>query len=142
MKMFMGLLFIFGLFLTIYFFKIDQAVEMCSDKTRKASRGLLVMGIIMLSVSSTFMVCGCGMLQDSSLGIYFVLTMLILGITTVVLSSIINSECDDTSSDTTVITTIGILIIIASGGYLSFKGYNMIKDNQMKRGIFGMKTSF
>jgi hypothetical protein len=128
MGMFMGLMFIVGLVLTIYAFKIAPKVKNCSSKSQNAARGLLVMGVMMLCVSATYMVCGCGRsLGKGTLGTSFVVFMLIVGIITIALSSIIHKECGAAKSDTPALITLSVLMTVLSGGYLVFKGYTASK---------------
>lgn len=134
MKMFMGLMFIIGLVLTIYAFKIGAEVKNCDEKTQNSARGILVMGIMMISVSSTFIACGCGMsVQNHILGMVFLGLMLIVGISTITLSSIIHGSCPSAREYTTPLIVISVLSTVLTVGYLGYKGYNM---NQSSNSTF------
>jgi hypothetical protein len=133
MKMFMGLMFIVGLVLTIYAFKIAPAVKNCDSKTQNAARGILVMGVMMLSVSTTYMVCGCGMkVHQGTLGMTFVFFMLAVGIVTITLTSIIHSACKDARKDTPILLTFSALTTVVSASYLVYKFYLMTKGKDSR----------
>ncbi len=143
-RMFMGLVFIIGLVLTIYSFKIAPTVKTCSGKAQNAARGLLVMGVMMLSVSATYMVCGCvRSISHSTLGMSFVVFMLAVGVSTIILASIIHSECSIARKDTPILIALSVLMTVLTGGYLVYRGYNMVKggDGQRHSGI-EMTTRF
>ena len=124
MRMFMGLMFVVGLVLTIYAFKIGPAVKNCDSKTQNAARGLLVMGIMMISVSSTYMVCGCGMqVHQGTLGTFFIVLMLAVGFITMTLTSIIHGSCKNARKDTPFLLVISVLITATAGGYLVYNWY-------------------
>ena len=146
MKMFMRLMFIIGLVLTIYAFKISPTVvKKCnSSKTQNAVHGLLVMGVMILSISATYMVCGCGIeLDQGTVGLFFIILMLVVGIITIVLTSIIHSTCKDAMHDTAVLLTVSVLMTVMSGGYLVYKGVKMGKKlDFLGGGAMEMSSSF
>lgn len=131
MKMFMGSMFIIGLVLTIYAFKIGPKVKNCDEKTQNSARGILVMGVMMISVSSTFIACGCGMsVHNNQLGMVFLGLMLIVGISTISLSSIIHGSCPSARDYTTPLIVISVLSTVLTIGYLGYKGYNMSQNSK------------
>lgn len=137
MKMFMGLMFLIGLVLTVYAFKIAPTVKNCDSNVQNSARGILVMGVIMMSVSAAIMVCGCGIeVQHSTLGMLFPILMLAVSIITMSLTSIIHSSCIEARTQTPVLITISVLTTLLSVGYLGYKGYNKISGAQK------MKSSF
>lgn len=137
MEMFMGAMFIVGLVLTVYSFKIAPDTKDCSSKTQNAVRGLLVMGVMLMSVTLTYMVCGCGVsnLTHGTIGMGFVLLMLAIGIIVIVLSSIIHAGCSDAKKDTPVLIALSVIVTVMSGSYLVYKGYNMSKGGGSRGGM-------
>jgi len=137
MEMFMILMFFVGLILTIYAFKIGPIVNnskpFCPVSTQNAVRGLLVMGVMILSVSGTYMVCGFGgdgnRIDQGIIGMSFVSLMLAIGIIVIVLTSTIHSACPDARKNTPVLMTLAVLTAVASGSYLSYRGYNQLISN-------------
>lgn len=129
-EMFMGSMFIVGLVLTIYAFKIAPATKNCSITAQNAVRGLIVMGVMLMSITGTFMICGCGVakLKHETIGMGFTILMLLIGIIVMVLSSIIHEDCNAAKKDTPLLISLSVLVTIASGGYLVYKGYNMVKS--------------
>lgn len=150
MGIFMTMMFLVGLILTVYAFKIEHAVKNCSSSAQNAAqnavRGLLVMGVILLSVSSTYMVCGCGgvgkMIGQGVFSMSFVVLMLAISIIVIVLTSTIHSACPDAQKDTSVLLTLSMLTTVASSGYLLYRGYSQMKSNKIKPGAVEMKTFF
>lgn len=131
MTMFLGLMGIVGLVLTIYAFKIAPDVKDCDSKTQNALRGLLVMGVIMLSVSSTLFACGMNN-GYTGLANVFIVLMLIVGITTISLSSIIHGACEKARGDTPALITVSVIMTVMTGGFLMYKGYKSVKGNNQK----------
>jgi len=129
MRFFLGLICLMGLILTIYSFKIAPSVKNCDSKTQNSLRGLLVMGVIMMSVPSTAFACGCGMKTEANkiLGNVLIILMLIVGIITISLSSIIHGACEDARKHTPFLITMSVLLTVGSGGYLIYHGYKAAK---------------
>lgn len=131
MKIFMGLMFLVGLVLTVYAFRIAPFVKDCNSKAQNAARGLLVLGIMMISVAATYMVCGCGMeVEHSSLGMFFIVFMLLVSIVTMVLTSIIHGSCNKAKDNTSSLIVLSVLLTVMTGGYLIYNGYLMMNNSQ------------
>jgi hypothetical protein len=131
----MGLMFIVGLILTIFAFKIASDVTGCNANSQNALRGLLVMGVMLMSISATNlgMNCDTGKSDKSNHmnGMIFVILMLIIGIVTTALVSVIHKNCEDARKDTPILLTLSVLIMVVSLGYLGYSIYNSkaIKSN-------------
>lgn len=138
MKFFMSLMLIVGLVLTLYAFRINSHVNDCSKAVQNAARGLIVMGVILVSVSSTYMVCGCSKsLSTTALGMGFVLLMLVIGVTVISLTSIIHSGCKNARKSTPLLISLAVLTVVLSGSYLTFNifgnkdGYKPLEKTDM-----------
>ena len=135
--MFMGLMFTVGLVLTIFAFKIASNVTDCNTHSQNALRGLLVMGVMLMSISGTTLGINCPTRSTShTLGgvtssMAFIVLMLIIGIVTTALVSVIHKNCEDARKDTPVLLTLSVLIMVLSGGYLGYTIYTSkaIKSN-------------
>lgn len=132
MGMFMSLMFIVGLVLTIYSFKLGPAVKNCSAAAQDAARGLVVLGVMLISISGTYMVCGCEkiglpMKSHSVTGIGFVVLMLLIGISVIGLTSTIHKECQNARTDTPVLITIASITTLVCIVYLVYRGYSAVK---------------
>ena len=124
----MGLMFILGLVLSIYSFKISYLTTKCEKRVQDSSRGLLVMSIIIVSVSATFMVCGCNTLgKNVVLGRGFTALMLMAGITVIVLSSIIHNNCKKARKDTPILITLAVITTAVALINLSYKLFSKAK---------------
>lgn len=134
MGMFMGLMFIVGLVLSIYALKIGPLVQNCDIKVQNAARGLLVVGVIMLSVAGTYMVCGCSAssITRGNIGMSFVVFMLLIGILVMSLTSIIYSGCPATRRDTPALITLSVLVSAVSAIYLAYRGYTDLRGGSAK----------
>lgn len=132
MGMFMGLIFIVGLVLTIYAFKISPLVNKCSNKSQNSVRGLLTIGIMMISFSLMYMVCDCGIkVKTGTIGMLFVIVMFVLGIITITLLSIIHAECKEAQKNTPFLLSLSVMTTVLSSGYLIYIGYLMsCKENK------------
>ena len=91
MGVFMSIMFIIGLGLISMSFQIAETASKCDITVQRSIRGLLVMSVMLLSVSLTYMICGCGMaVSDNAIGVFFTVFMLTAGIVIMVLCSIIH----------------------------------------------------
>jgi uncharacterized membrane protein YedE/YeeE len=128
--MFMGLMFIVGLVLTIFALKIASNVNNCDSSTQNAVRGLLVMGVMLMSITGTTLGINCPTRSKShTLGgvtssMAFIVLMLIIGIITTALVSVIHKNCEDARKDTPILLIMSVLIIVVSGGYLGYTVYS------------------
>ena len=130
-EMLMGLMFIVGLVLTIYSFKIASDVTSCNIASQNALRGLLVMGVMLMSITATILGINCdtGKSDKSVNGMIFVILMLIIGIITTALVSVIHKNCEDARKDTPILLTMSVLIMVVSLGYLGYSVYNKHKSS-------------
>lgn len=124
-EMLMGLMFIVGLVLTIFAFKIASDVTICNVAAQNALRGLLVMGVMLMSITATTVGINCdtGKSDKSLNGMIFVILMLIIGIVTTALVSVIHKNCEDARKDTPILLTLSVLIMVVSLGYLGYSVY-------------------
>jgi hypothetical protein len=141
MNMFMGMMMLIGLVITIFAFKIAKDVTNCSDKAQNALRGLLVMGVALLCVSSTSLVCGCTKdLSHPAIGKSFTALMVVIGIITITLTSIISSECTPAKGDLSIILILSVIVTVVSAGYLGYEFYNYIEDGKSGHKSVEMST--
>ena len=135
-KMFMGLMLIIGLTLTIFAFMIADNVTTCNVKAQNAVRGLLAMGVALFCISATMLTFGCANFSNASvLGMVFIVVLLLIGITTIGLVSVIITECKPAKSSCTVPLILSIIVTISSAGYLGYKGYLFYNKNQQPSGL-------
>ena len=132
-EMLMGLMFIVGLVLTIFAFKISSDVTNCNAASQNALRGLLVMGVMLMSITATTLGINCNRgksdTETSVNGMIFVILMLIIGIITTALVSVIHKNCEDARKDTPILLTMSVLIMVVSLGYLGYSVYNHHKSS-------------
>jgi hypothetical protein len=129
-KTFMSTMFFVGFVLTFFALKISSKVKDCNANVQNAARGLLVIGVTLISVSSTFIVCGCGKgVQHSTLGTLFVNLMFAIGIITMVLTFNIHRYCDNAKSDTPFLLSISIFTTFLCGYLLYQKYYSKLNMN-------------
>jgi cytochrome bd-type quinol oxidase subunit 2 len=127
----MGLMFVLGLILTIYGFKISDAVDKCSsNKVRHSARGLLVMGVLVMAVSGTMMAVGGSMYKMAKIDVGVMSLMLIAGITVLTMVSIVHKDCPHARKDTPVLMTLASLVSVVSLGYLGYTGYKQFKPSE------------
>jgi len=128
MSVFMLIMFIVGLVLTIFAFRLSTDIKDCTPVVQNATQGLLVLGVMIITVAVTSMVCGCGSGSEQSTGTGYVLFMLALGITIMVLTSIIHNGCQDARTSTPILITLSVLITVISGFILFYKSYKSEKE--------------
>ena len=124
-NMFTVLMFIIGIIITVYAFKISNDVTTCSANSQSSVRGLLVMGVALVSICATTLICGCSSNKTHPLlGTAFVGLMFIIALTTTILTYNIQTDCQAAKNDTSVIFTLSIIGTVLSGGYLGIQFYN------------------
>ena len=137
---------VLGAILMVTNFKIDNALkgDKCDDtQLKNCNKGILVLGTVSFVASLSYLVCQskCGQGQaavfETEMYAGFCLA---LGIVIVVLASIIQSRakavaaCSDAKSHTTLLTILGSIMIVGSGGYLGMYVYeNMGGKEAYKR---------
>ena len=140
MGVFMSLMFLIGLGLVIVSFKIAEEAtgKNCITKSvQRSIRGLLIMSVMLLSVSLTYMICGCGMaVSHNTIGMFFTAFMLTICITILVLSSIIHSNCTEARKDTTALLWLSSIVTACAGAYLGLEVYNMTTGSTVVKSEF------
>ena len=132
MGVFMSIMFIIGLGLISMSFQIAETASKCDITVQRSIRGLLVMSVMLLSVSLTYMICGCGMaVSDNAIGVFFTVFMLTAGIVIMVLCSIIHNKCEASRKDTTVLLWLSTLTTACAGAYLGLEVYNIVSGKSI-----------
>ena len=124
MGTFMIIMFLVGLVLTIYAFKISNSILNCNEhpSVQSAVKGLIVLGIMLLSISATYMVCGCSAnIHNKTIGMGFVILMFIISIVIIGLISTIYNGCKEARSELPVLLGMSALSTVISGIYLVSK---------------------
>jgi len=145
----MGFLFIIGVLLIVCYFDIDKNVKKncTSDKLRDANTGLLVIGMIFISITTGKMMCNwkcdCPSESGGSSKLYIAFVF-VLSIVLLTLSSIIKAEgagksCPLNTKSTDTILGLSICLIILSGGYLGYSAYLSFQTGGMM--FTGVKSS-
>lgn len=130
MRLFMAIMFIIGLLITIYAFKLTPEVDDCSDNSKNATRGLLIMGVAMICISATAFACGCVKASHPSHSIIFISLIFIISAITTILTSMIKIECAKTYQDVNTLLVMSIISSSLSGSYLSYNLYEYINDTK------------
>jgi cytochrome bd-type quinol oxidase subunit 2 len=121
----MGVMFALGLILTMFAFKISDAVDKCSkDNVRHSARGLLVMGVVVMAVSGTMLFTGMeNMKTTANVGMTVMALMFMAGIAVLTMASIIHSGCPKARSDTPVLISLASIVSAVSLAYILFEVY-------------------
>jgi hypothetical protein len=129
--MFMASMFVIGIIICIFAFKVSKNVASCSDKIQKAVRGLLVMGVIIATSSATFMVCGCNIknsFDTGSAGMIFITMMCVLGVIVLGLTSVIR-DCKQLQHSISGLFIISILMVVIPFLIFMYKIYSTRSKN-------------
>lgn len=139
--LFMFIIFIIGLTIAVFAFRLtsDLDSEQCSDNSKNAIRGLLVMGVCIICISGTAFACGCLKSSNNSHNIIFTSLILIISVITLILSSIIKSECKKVTQDINILLTMSIISTTLSVGYLSYNLYEHIHNRAQTEEKFQLK---
>ena len=126
----MGFNFVLGLAITVFALKIGNATKNCTDtKVNNSIKGLLSVGLILMSVSGTSFACGCAgnALINNNIHMIFGVFSLALGVVLVTLASIVHNKCGVPKSDTGLIIALGSVMIAVSVGYLGMKAFKRVR---------------
>jgi uncharacterized membrane protein len=130
MGAFMTIMFLIGVGLIYMSFKIAESasIKTCEDLTvQRCIRGLLVMSVMILSVSLTYMICGCGMVvSHNAIGVFFIVFMLTISISIMVLCSFIYKKCVVSRENTKLLLSLSILITAFAALYLGGEVYYIL----------------
>jgi hypothetical protein len=136
MTTFMVIVFIIGLLLTGQSFKLAETSIKCKEEVQRAIRGLIVLSVMMLSCSATYMISNCNTsLSNNTIGTFFIALMLTLGIVITTLSSIIHGNCVESRSDTVGLIVVGTLTIFFTGTFLGYSMYSSSPGSNLKSGF-------
>lgn len=126
-KIFSTLIFVIGIILIVFSLKIANQINKCSNQVNNATRGLLIIGVMLVSISGTNLVCGCcnaDSLTGKSMLYGFVLLNCLLAFTCMVLSSIIHSKCPEVRQNITPLIVMSTVLLVATLGYLGYSFYS------------------
>ena len=127
MGVFMSIMFIIGLGLISMSFQIAETASKCDITVQRSIRGLLVMSVMLLSVSLTYMICGCGMVvSHNAIGVFFIVFMLTISISIMVLCSFIYKKCVVSRENTKLLLSLSILITAFAALYLGGEVYYIL----------------
>ena len=113
LRIFMGIIFCYGIFLLIFSLKTSVSSDNCNTtKVQDAIKALIIISTMMVSVSFTFMLCGCGKSHKGSTLTHGLLLLFVWGlsISNIVFGQIIVANCDEyePKHDAKVIRDVGI----------------------------------
>jgi hypothetical protein len=126
-SVFMSLIFIIGLVITIFSFKIAGTLVGCSINSQNALRGLIVMGTALICIPITILAFNCPLNlstgKESMMGNVFVVLLLLINISIFGLANVINNECEDSRTYTSILIPLSFFAAFACCSYLGYEGY-------------------
>lgn len=137
MQMFTGLNFVLGLVITVFAIKLSHATKTCTDeKVTNSVKGLLVVGVILITSTATSFACGCGRSSAPVGNLGYIASGLnfALGVAIITMASLVHNKCGTTKSDTGILIALGSILLVLALGYLGMKGYK-------NRGSFGVGSN-
>lgn len=138
-QIFSAFLFILGFILIYLSFAIDNDIKNSCDKSdsvRKANKGLLVIGVILVTLASSYLFCqlNCNCTGNDLSNEIYAVVVLILSIILISLSSvIISGNCNSSKTSSNLVLTLSIFLLLSSIAYFAhnFKQKNNIQLNQI-----------
>lgn len=123
---------VLGFLLVFQTLRVGNDATKCSNKTKNALRGMLILGVMSISISATLLACSC-CLEGTIIGTEIYLSFIILfGIVLTTLASIIHSDCKEAKAATPLLITAGVLMIVLPSSYL---GYTVYTENYTKKKV-------
>ena len=135
MQMLTGINFILGIVITVFAIKLSNATKTCTiEKVTNSVKGLLVVGVVLLTSSATSLACGCAKSDMFSGRVGYLASALNLarGVTIITLASIVHGKCESSKSDTGVLIALGSILIAMSVGYLGYKAFGKTRTFSLR----------
>ena len=133
---FMLIIFLIGLTITVYSYKIAGTVVDCSINAQNAVRGLLVMGTALICIPITILAFNCPLPlesgKDSIMSNVFILLLLLINGSIIGLSSVIHNECEASREYTKILIPLSVLATSFSLGYLVYEVYGVFAKGKGK----------
>jgi len=146
---FMVLIFLLGIVLTVTSGKILKKIKKnCeSEDLRNANRGILVIGVVAIVSSLSYMAChakcACKDVGAFStvgyMGFTFLLSIVLIALGSVVDKQTKNTGCEDAKGTSGLVIGIGVIMLLMSGGWGGYKGYEMYGHMIPTGGVKSMK---
>lgn len=114
------ILFAIGLGLSIFGFKLLKKIGNCPENVKRSVQGIIVMGTSILTICMVLLLLKCD-LNSSMASHVFLGIILLLGLVTMVLTSIIHNNCSASHSETPTLIILSIVTVLLSGGFLFLK---------------------
>ena len=109
---FMVLIFIIGVVITTFSFKIAGTVVDCSLNSQNALRGLIVMGTALICIPITILAFRCQLNlpsgKESMMANVFIVLLLLINSSIIGLASVIHNECENSRTYTSILIPFSI----------------------------------
>lgn len=137
MPIFMGIMLFIGIFITIYAFNISNDTDKCpsTSAAKNAARILIALGMTMIAMSGTYLLCGCSSIgkciDQENIGLMFVVMLLLIGVFVIVLVYIVQGGCDETKHSGSMLLILSYMASVLSVLYLGYRMYNIYGPNKL-----------
>lgn len=132
MPIFMGLMLLIGLFITVYAFNIAKDTDKCpnsSSAAKNAARILISLGMVMVSISGTYLLCGCDNIgkrvNQENIGFMFIIMLMLISIFIIVLVYKVQGGCDEAKHSGSILLILSYITTVLSVLYLGYRIYNI-----------------
>lgn len=133
---FMALIFVIGLVITIFSFKIAGTLVDCSTSSQNALRGLIVMGTALICIPITILAFHCQLKlpsgKESMMSNVFIVLLLLINIAVIGLASVIHKDCEASRSNTSILIPLSVFAAFACASYLGYEGYSTFAKGKAK----------
>ncbi len=133
---FMALIFVIGLVITIFSFKIAGTLVDCSISSQNALRGLIVMGTALICIPITILAFHCQLKlpsgKESMMSNVFIVLLLLINIAIIGLASVIHKDCEASRSHTSILIPLSVFAAFACASYLGYEGYSTFAKGKAK----------
>ena len=133
---FMALIFIIGLVITIFSFRIAGTLVDCSINSQNALRGLIVMGTALICIPITILAFHCQLKlpsgKESMMSNVFIVLLLLINIAIIGLASVIHKDCEASRSHTSILIFLSVFATFACASYLGYEGYSTFAKGKAK----------
>lgn len=135
MPVLMILMVIIGFLITIFAFNMAKDTDKCpasSKAAKRATRILISLGVFMMSMAGTYLLCGCTRwgeyLHVDNLNLMFIALLFVIGVVVNFLVSTVRTGCPETSESGTILLSLSSIVIVLALVFFAFRLYTIFSS--------------
>ena len=139
MPVLMGFMVVIGFLITLFAFNMAKDTDKCpasSLAAKRATRILITLGVFMMSMAGTYLLCGCTRVGDflhkDNLNLMFIALLFVIGVVVNFLVSTVRTGCPETSESGSVLLNLSSLVIVISLVFFGIRLYTIFSSKEKR----------